>query len=71
MKRFGEKLRTLRKRRGLSLRKLSSMLGFSSHSYIDDIEHGRNKPSIELVIMIAELFDVSTDQLLKDDMEID
>ncbi len=71
MKRFGEKLRSLRKQRGLSLRKLSVLLGFSSHSYIDDIEHGRSKPSIELALKIAEIFDVSTDQLLKDDLEID
>ena len=71
MKRFGEKLRALRKQRKWSLRKLSSMLGFRSHSYIDDIEHGRSKPSVELVIKIAEVFDVSTDQLLIDDLEID
>lgn len=33
MQRFGEKLRTLRQRRGLSLRDLANQLGFQSHAH--------------------------------------
>ena len=71
MQRFGEKLRTLRKRRGMTLKKLAHELGFRSHSYISAIEFGKKQPSVELVIKIANLFGVSTDQLLNDDLEVD
>jgi len=71
MKRFGEKLRTLRKRDGVSLRKLASMLGYSSHSLITYIESNERKPSAELVIKIADIFNVTTDQLLRDELEVD
>ena len=71
MQRFGEKLRTLRVRHGLTLQELALELGFSSHSYISAIEFGKKLPSVTLVVKIAYLFNVSTDQLLKDDLEID
>jgi transcriptional regulator with XRE-family HTH domain len=71
MQRFGEKLRVLRKRRGLTVRQLATMLGINSHSHIVEIERGKNKPSVELVIKAAELFDVSTDCLLRDNLELD
>jgi XRE family transcriptional regulator of biofilm formation len=71
MQRFGEKLQTLRKRRGLTLKELSQELGFSSHSYISAIEFGKKQPSVELVIKLASLFNVSTDQLLNDNLEVD
>lgn len=70
-KRFGEKLCTLRKRRGLTVRQLAAMLGINSHSHIVEIETGKNKPSVELVIKAADLFDVSTDRLLRDNLELD
>lgn len=70
MQRFGEKLRTLRKRRGMTLKELACELGFRSHSYISAIEFGKKQPSVELVIKIANLFGVSTDQLLNDDLEV-
>ncbi len=70
MQRFGEKLRALRKRRGLTVRQLAAMLGINSHSHIVEIETGKNKPSVELV-KAADLFDVSTDRLLRDHLELD
>lgn len=71
MQRFGEKLRILRKRRGLTLQELARELGITSHSYISAIEFGKKQPSVTLVLKVAELFDVSTDQLLKDYLEVD
>ncbi len=71
MQRFGEKLRTLRQQRSITLQELARELGFNSHSYISAIEFGKKQPSVELVIKIANLFGVSTDQLLKDDLEVD
>ncbi len=71
MERFGEKLRTLRERREMSLRKLASELGFSAHGHIAQIERGTRKPSADLVVRIARLFEVSTDQLMLDEFELD
>ena len=71
MDRFGEKLRTLRKRNGLTLRQLAAMLGHSSHSYVTNLERGERKPSAEMALKIADLFEVTTDQLLRDELEVD
>ena len=70
MERFGEKLRTLRTRHGMSLRQLASELGYSSHSYVTNLEKGDRKPSVEVVLKIANLFDVSTDRLLRDELDV-
>ena len=71
MERLGEKLRTLREQRGLSIRQLASQLGVKAHSHIAKIETGLNKPSVELLVKIMQFFDVSCDQLLNDDLELD
>ncbi len=70
MQKFGEKLRTLRKRRGLTVRQLAAMLGIT-HSHIVGLEKSKHKPSVELVIKLADLFDVSIDRLLRDNLELD
>jgi len=67
---FGEKLRTLRKQRGLTIRELAEGLGFSTHGYIGDLESGRRKPSLELAVKVADFFDVPIDQLARDDLEL-
>jgi len=71
MQRFGEKLRVLRNRHGMSLRQLSDDLGFSSRGYVGDLESGRKKPSLEVALKIARLFDVSLDSLVKDELELE
>ena len=70
MQRFGEKLRTLRSQRNMTLRELAERLGFRSHGFVGDLESGRKKPSVELAVEIARLFDVSVDQLVKDELEV-
>jgi putative transcriptional regulator len=70
MERFGEKLHTLRKQHGLTLRELAKALGFATHGYMGDLESGRAKPSLELALKIADHFGVSVDQLARDDVEL-
>jgi len=70
MKRFGEKLHTLRTRRNMTLKELAQALGLSAHGYISEIESGKKKPSAEFVLNVARIFDVTTDQLLKDELEL-
>jgi transcriptional regulator with XRE-family HTH domain len=71
MKRFGEKLRRLRQQRGLSTRQLATILEMKSHSHIADMESGRNYPSVEVLVKLADFFLVTTDQLLRDELEVD
>lgn len=70
MQRFGEKLRTLRKRQGYTLKQLAERLSFNSHSYLSAVEFSKKQPSVELVVKIAIMFGVSTDDLLFDDREV-
>ena len=70
MQRFGEKLRTLRKHRRMTVRELADALGYTAFSYISEVETGKLKPSIEFAIKVSRLFDVSLDQLLKDELEL-
>lgn len=71
MKRFGEKLRMLRQRQGLTVRQLAANLNIKSYSHIADMEAGRNLPSVELLVKLADFFQVTTDQLLRDELELD
>jgi transcriptional regulator with XRE-family HTH domain len=68
--RFGEKLRRLRMSRSLTLDQLASQLGYSTHSYLDEIELGKKKPTAEFALKISRFFNVTTDSLLKDEVEL-
>lgn len=71
MQGFGEKLRVLRQRHGMTMRELAEKLGLSTHGYIGDLESGRRQPSLDLAVRIADLFGVTVDQLARDDLGID
>lgn len=65
MNRFGEKLRTLRKQRGLSQTELAEILGVQQ-SYVGKLERGERVPNVTMIRKVAELFNVSFDQLMND-----
>jgi transcriptional regulator with XRE-family HTH domain len=71
IQRFGEKLHALRQSRKLSLKEMAILLGYVAHGYISELESGKKIPTVSLVLKIARLFNVTTDQLLKDELEID
>lgn len=60
---FGKKLRTLRKKSGLTQANLAKKLGISP-STIGMYEQGRREPDSAMLIKIADLFDVSVDYLV-------
>lgn len=69
MRRFPEKLRTLREQHHMTQRDLASELDLTQgHIYL--LESGRRKPSVDLVLKMAQLFRVTPDQLLLDDVEL-
>jgi transcriptional regulator with XRE-family HTH domain len=70
MQHFGEKLRTLRKQHRLTLRQLAPMLDVQ-YSFVGKIERGEQIPHATLILKIADLFNVSTDQLMRDDLELE
>jgi transcriptional regulator with XRE-family HTH domain len=70
VKRIGEKLRTLRLRHGYTTRQLAEILG-TSNSFITQVEKGKANPSTHLVLKLADLFEVTTDQLMRDELEVD
>lgn len=67
---FGAKLRSLRKTRGMTQTTLVQQLGMRSQAHISLLEAGRNQPSLDLVLQLADLFGVTTDYLLRDDLPI-
>ena len=71
MQRFGEKLRVLRTSQDMTLKELAVALGLTAHGYISEIEAGKKKPTAEFVLKVSRFFKVTTDQLLKDEIEIE
>jgi transcriptional regulator with XRE-family HTH domain len=71
MRRFGEKLRHLRTQRGLTMQQLADALGYGSSGYVSDVETGKREPTLKFVLKVADLFDASLDQLLRDTIELE
>ena len=70
MRRFGEKLRYLRKQRSWTLKEFATCLGRISHGYISEIETGKKIPTLGFVLMVSRILDVPVDQLVKDELEV-
>ena len=70
MKRFGEKLRTLRTKHGLSQEQLGEMLGVHQ-THIGRLERSEKTPHAAMILKIARIFDVSADILMKDELELE
>ncbi|HEU4324993.1 MAG TPA: helix-turn-helix transcriptional regulator [Roseiflexaceae bacterium] len=70
MRRFGDKLRELRLRRGMTQRELAQALGYVTSGYISEVETLKKMPSLDLVLKTARLFGVSSDVLTRDDLEL-
>ena len=62
-KKFGEKIRSIRKKRGLSQEELSFRASLH-RTYISDIERGSRNVSLENIEKIAKALDTSTKDLL-------
>lgn len=68
---FGEKLRTLRQRRGLTINQLAELTGYANHSRISQFETGKRKPTLAFVYKVAQIFGVSFDLLLNDELTLE
>lgn len=70
MAKFGEKLHQLRQQRGLTLQQVSEYLGVST-THIWNLENGHKSPNVALVIKLSDLFGVTADQLIRDELEVE
>ena len=67
---FADKIIQLRKERNWAQEELASQLGVSRQS-ISKWESGSSLPDLDKIIKLSQIFDVSTDYLLKEEMEED
>jgi len=68
---FGEKLRKLRTKHDLTQRELTEQLGYANHAMIALLEQGKRQPTAELLLKLMALFNVSADQLIRDDLDVE
>lgn len=67
---FSEKLLELRKDKNMSQEKLAASLNLTRQA-ISKWESGQNFPDIENLILLSELFNVTVDELVKDEKTIE
>ncbi len=70
MERFGKKLRILRKQHGLTQKQLGEVLGVNQ-THVTRMEKGEKTPNAAMIIKIARFFNVTADQLMMDELELD
>src|SRR4029079_2936405 len=68
---FAEKLRYVRQQRAVTQAQLAERLALASHAHIANLEAGRDVPSLELIVRIAQSLDVSTDFFLRDTLPVE
>lgn len=66
---FSNKLKSEREKRGWSQEELAQKLYVSRQS-VSKWENGKNYPSIEVIIDLSNLFDITIDALLKNDEDL-
>ena len=62
---FGARLRELRTRKGISLQRLADDIGVL-RNYVSQLESGDKMPSMDTFIRIANILEVTADELLCD-----
>ena len=70
MEQIGKKLKALRLQHGLTTRQLARALE-TSQAQISRIENGLRQPSGDLLVKIADFFNVSLDNLMRDELDLD
>lgn len=68
---FSAKLRHLRKQQGMTQEDLARQISSWTQAHISLLERGGSEPSIELVLQLADLFQVTTNYLLNDTIPVE
>ena len=64
MRRTGQNIAILREQRGISVRELQRMMGFSTPQAIYKWQHGRSLPTVDNVVALSAIFAVPIDAIL-------
>ena len=59
---FPERLKQLRQKKGLTQQEIAELLGVKRNTY-SDWENGKTEPNFEMILKLADLFEVSLDWL--------
>ena len=59
---FADRLKELRKSKGITQKQTAESVGMSERNYID-LEQGKFKPSHDNLLKLADFFDISLDYL--------
>jgi transcriptional regulator with XRE-family HTH domain len=62
--------KTLRLGKGLTLQQFAKAVGYHAHGYISELEAGKKTPTVEFVLSVSRYYGVSTDQLMRDEIEL-
>ena len=60
----GRNIEALRKKRGLTVRDLQDVLGFATPQAIYKWQHGETIPSVDNLIILADVLGVSMDEII-------
>ena len=63
----GAKINLLRKKANISVKEIQEVFGFESPQAIYKWIHGRNLPTVDNLIILAEIFNVTVDYILSID----
>jgi len=63
MSNFAKRLRKLRKENDLTQEELGKKLGYNK-SNVSHLESGRNKPQLDVLLKLSEIFDITVDYLV-------
>lgn len=64
MRRTGQNIAILREQRGISVRELQRMMGFSTPQAIYKWQHGRSLPTVDNLVVLSAIFAVPIDAIL-------
>lgn len=64
MKQTGQNITMLREQRGISVRQLQCMMGFSTPQAIYKWQHGESLPTVDNLVALSAIFAVPIDAIL-------
>lgn len=64
MKQTGQNILVLRKQRGISVKQLQTLMGFSTPQAIYKWQHGESLPTVDNLVALSAIFNVPIDAIL-------
>ncbi|MBR0228340.1 MAG: helix-turn-helix transcriptional regulator [Clostridia bacterium] len=65
MAQTGQNIQSMRQQRGITVRQLQGMLGFTTPQAIYNWQHGVSLPTVDNLVALASIFAVSVETILE------